>query len=344
MAFREPTHDVAVAAARRVLGSSLKRSGTQNGQPRFNGPCPICGGRDRFRVAQGDRRVLIQCSHDCAYQNLLDALGLSNKSERPSPAPRSEFASATTPARNPWLEEVWLATIAADDTPGAHYLVEQRKVWLADRRLPPPVRWLPAVVADELRVRRNDWPETADGCLVYLLAAPGEADVWALKIEAISADGRALRFMSEGKSLKRPSLSGSVTDRGRRTFRAGGDSDRGIHLVEGPIDAVALLTLEQLELVDLRGAAVLGADGVGGFTERACEANGPVALYPDGARWDAKKKRWIREAERKATMLAQALELAGRGRVRIERQPRGCDLADATRDAVTERRAIQTED
>jgi len=344
MPYREPTYDEAVAAARRVLGSALKRAGTQNGKPRFNGPCPICGGRDRFRVAQGDRKVLIPCSHGCSFKELLDALGLSDDSDGLAPEPRIGNAPAMVPARNGWLENVWTATIAADDTPGASYLVDHRNVWLAGRRLPPPVRWLPAVDAKDLGVRRNDWPEAAKGCLVYLFAAPGEAEVWALKIEAIADDGRALPFGSAERSIKRPSLSGSLTDGGRRTFRAGGDSDRGIHLVEGPIDALALLTLEALEIYDLRGAAVLGADGIGGFTERACVGTGPVWLYPDGARWDEKRNAWVPEAEAKAARLADALERVGRGRVRLTRQLFEQDLADMARDLVLERDSLQADD
>ena len=326
----------AVAAARQCV--ELKRTGKRAGEPRYNGPCPICGGTDRFWIAQGDTTVLIQCSHECKYHELLAALGLS---EQGAHDPSSTPARASVPRRNPWLHEVWTATRPPEDTPGASYLVERRAVWLPNCRLPPPVRWLPASVAEDLRVRRNDWPPAAAGCLVYLLAAPGEAEPWALKAEAVTPDGCALEFAEGGK---RPSLSGSLTDGGRRTFCAAGDRNRGIHLVEGPIDALALVTLEALGLVDLHGAAVLGADGIGGFTERACEGAGRVTLYPDGARWCPRTKRWVPEAECRAIRLAQDLERAGRGRVRIVRCAPDTDLADAVADEVRERRAIQQEE
>ena len=351
MAYRELTYDVVVSRALQVCGASLKRTGVRGGQPRYNGPCPICGGRDRFRVAQGDGRVLVQCSKGCTYEALLAALGLSNTDAHaaPSPPARASTGEATgfsrPPAaqRNPRLNDVWAATVAADDTPGACYLVEHRGVWLAKRQLPLAVGWLPARAAEELRVRPGDWPNAAAGGLVYRLSAPEESDTWALKVEAVTEAGRALPFVRDGRSIKRPSLSGSLTDSGRRTFRTGGDSVHGVHLVEGPIDALALLTLEALGLCDLRGAAVRGADGIGGFTKRACEGTGPVVLHPDGARLDEDNARWVPDAAAKAAHLAQTLELAGRGRVRIERQPRGCDLADAAREAVMERRSIQTD-
>lgn len=323
--FTEVTYQEAVAAARKHVGPKLKRAGAQNGEPRYTGPCPICGGDDRFRVAQGDLVVLVQCSQGCTYADLLAALGLTDR-DGPAPAPRAVPTAARAPSRNPWLTDVWEATLSANDTPGESYLVEHRSVWLSGRPFPASVRWLPAPAAVELGLRRDDWPAPAAGCLVYKLAAPGESETWALKVEAIGDDGNALRFEKGGK---RPSLFGSLTDTGRRTFHAGGDRDRGIHLVEGPIDALALVTLYTIDEFDLRSGAVLGADGTGGFTERACSGSrGRVTLYPDGARWNKQKQRWAPEAEAKAIRLAQVLERAGRGFVHIVRQPRGQDLAD----------------
>ena len=330
------SYDDAVRAAHAVLGPAFKRSGMQEGQPRFNGPCPICAGKDRFRVAQGASAVLIQCSQGCTYGELLEALGLASRDG--SSAPRGRAAAARTPTRNPWLNDVWLATAPADGTPGARYLVDHRSVWLLNRPLPAAVRWLPTTAAASLRVRRDDWPTPAAGCLVYRLATPGEADTWALKVEAITEDGRAVPFEMGGK---RPSLSRSFNDSGRRTFHACGDPDRGVHLVEGPLDALALMTLADLGRVELDGCAVLGADGIGGFTARACLGRGPVTLYPDGAQYDSKRELSVPKAEYTATLLADALERTGRGRVRIVRQSRGRDLANLVHDELSEKDAIR---
>ena len=311
----------------------------QSGRPRYNGPCPLCDGRDRFRVAQGASAVIVKCSHDCPFEDLCAALGLTDGAGTSGPA--VQVRSEALVERNPWLTEVWERAIVADDTPGGRYLVHERAVWLANRFLPAAVRWLPASAAAHQRVRRKDWPARAAGCLVYRLATPWEAETWALKIEAIDATGHALPF---GDGGKRPSLSGSNTDGGRRTFLAAGDPDSGIRLVEGPLDALALVSLGLLGVVDLGRAAVLGADGVGGFTPRACYGSAPVVLYPDGSRWDPNRRRWIPEAAVKAVQLMDALERAGRGRVRIVRQPRGRDIADEAQEFIRERRAIQSEE
>ena len=336
--MRQPAYDEVVSAAQRLLGPRLKPSGMQSGLPRFNGPCPECGGRDRFRVAQGATAVLIQCNGGCDFPTLLVALGLTDLGEAgPATNSRPE-PTVAAPRRNPWLACVWARTTPPDDTPGARYLIDSRTVWLEDRPLPSSVRWLGASAAEELALRRIDWPKSAAGCLVYRLSAPGEAETWALKVEVVTEDGTPIPFNRGGK---RPNLSRSQTAGGRRTFHAAGDPDRGIHLVEGPVDALALVTLEALGLVNLGGAAVLGADGVGGFTERACYGRGRVVLYPDGARFSERDNRWIPQAEAKAVRLADELERSGRGFVRIVRQRRGRDLADTMRDAVLERRAIQ---
>lgn len=48
----------------------LRRSGSE-----FKGPCPVCGGDDRFHVKTGrDRDVLFYCRHGCKYSTILSEL------------------------------------------------------------------------------------------------------------------------------------------------------------------------------------------------------------------------------------------------------------------------------
>ena len=61
-----------------------------------------------------------------------------------------------------------------------------------------------------------------------------------------------------------------------------GTPGAGCWLVEGPLDALALVRLSDLGLEDLRGAAVFGVAGApAGFQLRACSVPGPVVLAPD---------------------------------------------------------------
>ena len=138
------------------------------------------------------------------------------------------------------------------------------------------VRWLPAASARRVGVRPQ-LPNGAAGCVVYRFASPGETDTCAAQLEAVNAHGARVLFGAAGK---RPSVAGSAFASGRRVFQAGGDVDRGVHLVEGPLDALAVGLLARLGAVELAGA-VFGAQGTPGFTSRACPGRGPVVLWPD---------------------------------------------------------------
>jgi len=202
-------------------------------------------------------------------------------------------------ATGPGLADaVWRATVAADDSPGWRYLVERRKVWPAGERLPASVRWLPTGAADRTGLRL---PDGAAGCICYLFAGPGEADVWALQYGVVNAAGERLVSMN---GVKRLSVRGSDFGSGRRVVTAWpGDDGAGVHLCEGPIDTLALLHLERLGLVDLAGAAVVGTMGVGLFKPAAVGGwTGPVWLRPDQDRAGALA----------AVKLGAALERRGR--------------------------------
>ena len=112
-------------------------------------------------------------------------------------------------------------------------------------------------------------------------------------------------------------------------FHAGGDVDRGVHLVEGPLDALALVHLARLGAVELAGA-VFGAQGTPGFTAHACSGRGPVVLWPDA---DA-------AGSRAALRLRLALEAAGR-RCTVRLAGAGGDVADWAVNEADERAAIR---
>ena len=80
-------------------------------------------------------------------------------------------------------------------------------------------------------------------------------------------------------------LQGSDTDGGRRVFLV--PSARapapGVHVCEGPVDALGLVALEARGLVDLGGSAVIGVAGTSGLQATAVAAwSGPVTIWPDG--------------------------------------------------------------
>ena len=328
-AMTNDQYDQVFDAYERRMGRQLKGMGHEK-----HGPCPVCGDggkgakSDRFWIRKGESALIIACRTGCTFDELLRALRLTNGNDSPKRTDRVAPGPAAR-QRNPWLSDVWQAAVKADDTPGGRYLVDRRCVWLEDQPLPSAVRWLPAQRAKKQRVRQSDWPVAAAGCLVYRFAVPGEADTWALTVEAITEDGNACPFVRGGK---RPSLAGSYFAHGRRVFRVGGELKHGMHLAEGPLDALALVTLHRLgqSVRPLASAAIFGVDGTSGLTVPACHGVGPVTIWTDGDRPGRVAGHKLRAALQAVTRPC-----------RLVAAPPGRDWANEAADAVAERRGIR---
>ena len=69
----------------------LRKSGSE-----FKGPCPICGGRDRFHIKTGhSQQLLVHCRHGCDWRDLaarLKSFGLARDSD-PVPVTFSEAST-----------------------------------------------------------------------------------------------------------------------------------------------------------------------------------------------------------------------------------------------------------
>ena len=229
--------------------------------------------------------------------------------DRVLPTPRP-----TPPALLP--DVVWRESGPVAGGPGLEYL-ERRGVWPGYPV--PSVRWLTASAAVRVRLYPR-LPLGPSGALVYRFTVPSELGaVRAVQVEAVDADGARLdswRYWDRDLGLevmrptKRPSVAGSDTDGGRRVFLV--PSARapapGVHVCEGPVDALGLVALEARGLVDLGGSAVIGVAGTSGLQAPAVAAwSGPVTIWPDG---DGPGRG-------AAAVLAAALERDGRGRVTI---------------------------
>jgi len=93
----------------------LRRNGAE-----YKGPCPICGGTDRFHVKQGSSNLLLHCRNGCEFKDLAQAVGLEQ--ERPL-LPRRAEVVAEMPTPNARAVEVWGLTSAAQ--PNHPYLVRK---------------------------------------------------------------------------------------------------------------------------------------------------------------------------------------------------------------------------
>ena len=331
------TYDEAVTAARKALGSALKRTGTQNGLPRFNGPCPICGGNDRFRVAQGDTAVILKCSHDCSFPDLLEALGHDNGDRQEVPERVWREAAPRTERENdpgPLVAAAWERSQPAAGTPLETYLID-RRLWPADEtggwesfvergghwpphpdaRLPAALGWIPASVVDT--GQNIALPDNASGWAVYLFRRPGSPVASALQLEAISARGvrREIAYTrAKGDTCvlrKRISMPGSRFPNGVVfTVRRG----RGqVHVTEGPPDAFALLALEGLHAIDLEGGTVVAAAGTDLLAKAVAGPGEPVTVWAQrdansaGQRAALKARQAIRERTQREVRIKWAL-------------------------------------
>ena len=331
-----------------------KRSGRE-----WHGPCPISGvGQDCCFVATGTGdTVLVGCRY-CgkldrqAFREHLAALCgplETSGGNRPFPLARTQRLATPRGSRydrgtpNPLPRRVWEATIDPTDTPGEIHLVRQRRVWPAGVRLPAAVRWLPVNAARDVGCRPRLPGRGCAGALVYHFRAPGEAETHAIQIEAISATNQRMPFIRhDGTEAKRPAVNGSLFGSGRRVFIAAfGSPGAGCWLVEGPLDALAVVRLAHLHMLELGGAAVLGTMGTTGFTVSAVEGwPGLVTIAPD--RDTATHPGAIAPGDAAAVKLAVGAGRAGRD-WRIHRSPLK-DWSDwAASDDAAEREALRDE-
>ena len=83
----------------------LRRNGAEH-----KGPCPICGGVDRFHVKQGNSKLLLHCRNGCDFKDLAEAAGLGQ--ER-SPLPQRIDVVAEIPKPNLRAVALWGLTSAS---------------------------------------------------------------------------------------------------------------------------------------------------------------------------------------------------------------------------------------
>lgn len=80
----------------------LRRVGSE-----YKGPCPICGGKDRFHVKQGKSQLLVHCRNGCEFRELARAAGLG---QGRSLLPRRVDVGAVITAPNPCAAAAWALT------------------------------------------------------------------------------------------------------------------------------------------------------------------------------------------------------------------------------------------
>jgi putative DNA primase/helicase len=141
-------HDIRYVAER--LGARLKSSGNER-----VGPCPRCGGRDRFSinvrkslwncrgcVVGGDTIDLVRHVLDCSYSDALEFIGDDRAYEPRVPTPKPE----TQIADNAAALALWNASVNPKGTMAERYL-NSRRLNLGDDIAGEVLRWHPGISA-----------------------------------------------------------------------------------------------------------------------------------------------------------------------------------------------------
>ena len=264
------------------------------------GPCPSCGGTDRFHLRRAGAAALVGCrgcidgggdgfgrALRAAFPAREDAgvgAGTAPVSapERPPPRPDPE------PAPDPRIALaacLWRASVPADDTPGRVYLA-QRWAWPPlgiGPDLPPSVRWLDAGAqpAPAPAAKWRGLPPGVAGALVFAWRSADEAaggDLRAVSLEALDASGRRPDQARTGERWRR-----TIGRRSGTVFVARAAPERPLsaletlHVAEGEVSALGL------SIAPWGGpGAVYAAGGTSGIRHAGARWPGPVVFHADG--------------------------------------------------------------
>ena len=316
----------------------------------WHGPCAVDGvGEDGCWFKQGDKTPVAGGCRKCSpggrlsneqFREHLDAVcGERERTGGFPGGPRSRTRQIVHAEPDPDTfaqgapAQAWNRAADWRKTPGDAYL-RSRGIVLIDSRV-DHLRWLPEWLAGDVRLSSPDdeddirlaLPDGADGALLYRFTAPDESlddPAAAVQVEPVAGDGKPLPLWN----CKRPTLTGSSFADGTRVFRARAEvrSGAGVHLCEGPIDALALLSLwENGKGINLAHGAVVGAAGTSGVRLAACGADGPITAWPDG------DKPGRQAAGR---LMGEAIRAGRRIDVRWDSAGDGRDMGDMAKDEV----------
>lgn len=234
-------------------------------------------------------------------------------------------AERSAPASSAHVPSLLGAAVSADGTPASAYL-HGRFAWPPFWNLPGNVLWIPASAVRAILPGAWSLPTGAAGCLAFAYRHPADGRAKAVKLEALSADGRLVED-AKGKRWRR----NAGEFKGLRFVAS--DLPGGHHHVgEGEVTALALAVQCKARG---RGMAV-ACGGASGMVPAACSdpEGRPVIVHSDR---DAKGRiaaRTLRAALRSAGRPAVAIGTAESGND-------GWDAADALRAEVEERASIR---
>lgn len=245
----------------------------------YVGPCPVCGGNDRFRV---NAKGAFCRKNGCSLPDLLKAAGLHTGGNGTGGGHWFDRAQAALqppdPAPSTLAADLWAACVAADGTP-AHAYLWDRRVWPGPHldgmpALPGTVGWLDAA---STVTGWSGLPGGAAGAVAFRYDTDAALAV-AVSLEALTASGNRLH------------------ERWRRTF----GKRQGGHFVARPLTTDSLVVCEG-EVTALAccwlhpGAGVWALGGTGGLAAFDSPKGACVLVEVDGDGAGIKAARDLRK-------------------------------------------------
>ena len=271
------------------------------------GPCPLCGGTDRFHVREGPNgKALVGCrgcidgrdpeTKAWRFRELLRTV-FPNRAgfvptcqktrhaigqKRPiSSCPSGSSATScdpVTPAKRALTIRLWEATGPADNTPARIYLA-RRWVWPpagVGPDLPASVRWLPREAAPP-KDEAADWygiPRlpSAVGAVCFAFHSLTTGELTGVSLEALDSNGQRTPYTYKAQHKKRWRKSVGLKTGAMFTV---GESGAPLVLCEGEVTALACIWLYPSSIVWATG----GTAGLAAFLPVGEQ---PIVIAADG--------------------------------------------------------------
>lgn len=263
------------------------------------GPCPLCGGVDRFHVTrQRDGGALVGC------RGCIDGQSPSVRREQfkrlvrtvfgdmreqpnpflPPPQPQPATKTAADPQRNPLAKRLWAAGLPPNSGPVRAYLA-RRRLWPdSDQAVVLPeesLRWLPAATLHRLLPRKRlqdgsrpcPLPKSAAGCLTFAYRTE-KSRLTAVSLDALTADAR---FPEEGRFRRTYGVREGAFFTPRRRKGNG-----AVVVCEGELDALAALALGHGQRAEFVDAEMRAYGGTANLANATLPALRPAIVIADG--------------------------------------------------------------
>ena len=218
----------------------------KRGRMAWAGPCPDCGGKDRFHVEDKHGRAVVGC------RGCLDSLPKPARAKRfgellhrvfptgqtaHTPPPSVQRPSANSPTGQ-FAKQLWdrAGEIPRDETHPARCWMRHRHLWRPGLDLPPAIRWLPAALYHRPGV-------TMAGSIVAAFKVLGPAPL--SSVELVHVDGDGAKTLDAERQESEPQSKRSFGPRvieEQRAFCVFGllDGATAVHVVEGLADGLAV--------------------------------------------------------------------------------------------------------